>query len=89
MKTVKNLPCLRMDFTETRFSESCIGCTEQSAFSLFCARSYETVKPDMSAYGQDIAGEILSGFYGQEIFYQSVKREHLLAYRFHLTTNKK
>lgn len=89
MKTVKNLPLLRMDFTETRFSETCTGCAGQCAFTLFCMKSRGTIKPDMPVYGQDIGREILSGFYEQEIFHQPVKRERPIAYRLHQFTNKK
>ena len=89
MKTAKNFPCLRMDFTKTCFSEMCIGCAGRCVFTLFCARSHETVKPDMPTYGQDIAGDSLSGFSEQEIFHQSVKRERPIVYRLHPTTNKK
>ena len=89
MKTAKNLPYLRMDFTETRFSETCTGCAGQSAFLLFCMKSHGTVKRDMLVYGQDIDREILSEFYEQEIFHQPVKWERPIAYRLHHFTNKK
>ena len=68
MKNAKNLPYLRMDFTETRCSETCTGYAGQSAFTLFCMKSHGIVKPDMPVYGQDIGWEILGGFYEQEIF---------------------
>lgn len=86
MKSVKNLPLLRMDFTEKRFSETCTGYAGQSAFTLFCMKSHGTVKPDMSVYGQDIGWGILSGFYEQEIIHQTVKRGHPVVYRLHPTT---
>lgn len=88
MKNAKNLLYLRMDFTEKRCSETCIGYAGQSAFSLFCMKSHGTVKPDMPIYGQDIGREILSRFYEQEIFHQTVKRERPVVYRLHPTTNK-
>lgn len=87
MKTAKNLPYLRMDFTEKRCSETCTGYAGQSAFSLFCMKLHGTVKPDMPVYGQDIDREILSGFYEQGIFHQPVKQERLIAYRLHPTTD--
>ena len=87
MKTAKNLPYLRMDFTEKRCSETCTGYAGQSAFSLFCMKSHGTVKPDMSAYGQDIGREILNGFYEQEIFHHTVKWERPVVYRLHPITN--
>ena len=86
MKTAKNLPLLRMDFTEKRCSETCTGYAGQSAFSLFYMKSRGIVKPDMPVYGQDIGREILSRFYEQEIFHQTVKRERLIAYRLHPIT---
>ena len=87
MKTAKNLPYLRMDFTEKRCSEMCTCYAGQCAFTLFCMKSHGTVKPDMPVYGQDIGREILSGFYEQEIFHQPVKRERPIMYRLHPITN--
>ena len=68
METSKFLIAGRNDFTESRFSESCIVFTEWWVFLLSQPKSHGTVKWDMVRYGQDIKDEILDGFQRLQIF---------------------